>query len=544
MDPSSPSGPAGASGGPGVQPDVHASGLAGATTQSETSSPINAPPDTPIPFSGWTPPSGEIPAAKQVSAISDTLPNSTVPDPAQSIAQNTDIVSTLDSIDAYNQLVANTNTELMTDAGRQQARETASAIADMRPDIIAAQVNPAASMVTVAQLSALRSRVQASIQMIKQLPASQRGTPGRSSGPIEGIATMEPSGGSSELPTPSANGPTGQITLDNLKNLVMRIKAASLALSALASTDVTIVQRKSKLDQMAADIQGMIDNVNNGSLSLADVPIKLADATAFLATVDTTTTPLSPLITPSATAAAATSSSGNATPGNSAATQGLLQSVQKAMASVKFRISYDPASAQRADIMDRLQALEDKLFAYASSDTPISPAMMGFLQQELSILGAMVGMTPNASSYSPTNTLPSMATRMDSSSMNEYPSLAQLEAASGGSVASVASGASQGTGLTDEQIARRGSTASFDESTVGGLDYKTRSVELCRQLQVAYGDTTTFGCIKDPESVSSSYSWRGNYKTICNRIGDVWGGRAGEQYGCPPFNPAAKFSQY
>lgn len=494
MDPSSPSGPAGAAGGPGVMSPT------GDPSVSDTSSPINAPVDSPVPFSSWNPPStpgGPVPEAKQTSAMSSTLPQATVANPANSIAQNSDIVSTLDAIDAYNQIVANTNTALMTDAGRQQVMETTSAIADMRPDLIAAQANPAAATPTVAQLSALRLRISNTGNVLRQFPSTATKTPTAS----------------------------GQMTLGLLTNLVTRIRAASVSIANLNSTDATLVQRKSKLDQMAADLNDMIARIKSGSLALADVPIKPADATAFLAAVDSTKMPLPTLMTPAAANTVATNTVN--TVNTVAASQALLQSVQKAMANVKFQITYDPASSQRTEVMDRLNALEDKLFAYASSDTPIPASTMGFLQQELSILGAMVGAPLPA--HSPTDSVSSVSTRMDSSADPgaEYPSLAQLAAASG---------------ATDDQIAKRGSSASFDESTVGGLDYKARAVEMCRQLKSAYGDNTTFGCVKDPDSVSPEYSWRGNYMSVCNRIGDVWGGRTGEQYGCPPFNPAAKFS--
>jgi len=467
---------------------------------------------------------------------------SSVVDSAQSIAQNTDIVATMDMIDIYNNLVANSNTDVMTDADRQQIRETTSAIADMRPDLIAARVNPAAATVTVAGLSALRSRIQATIVKVRQQPRIEGfASAGISTVTSEKLATAAPA----TATTPATATAPNTITVAELMNLVSRIKAASTAITSLGTTDATLTQRKVTLDRMSADLIDMITKVNKGDLELSKVPITPAAATAFLSTVDNNSKPLSTLYTASSsdstTNTTNTTDTTNTT-NTTAALQTLLPSVQDALSGIKFRISYDPAFAQRADIMKRLQALEDKLFLYASTSTPIPPATMELLKQELTVLGAVAGIRPSPSRHCLTKSLPTTSTRMtgdDRNSSAEYPSLSQLSSASGqgfmlGGVAN--------KGLTDDQIAKRGSMASFDPTTVGGLDYKARSVEMCRQLKVEYGDNATFGCVRDPESVNPDYSWKGNYTSVCNRIGDAWGGRAGEKYGCPPINPAAKFS--
>jgi len=780
MDPSSPSGPAGAAGGAGVsaQADTESTeGLLGATTKSETSSPLNAPPDTPLPFSGWTPSSGEVPSAKQTSAMSSTLPKTSVPNPSQSIAQNTDIVSTLDSIDVYNNIIANTNTALLTDAGRQQIRETTSAIADMRPDLLAAQVNPAATMVTVAQLSALRSRIQATSSMVRQQPRTVEGFAdppatitsenltalkakvdaivtfftGKTDDPskkrladstalsvqlagfsaavtagtltlanvpiplanataflaattasLQDLATplpplitpvtkdtlsainakitaalttldqkaddastkqgaklrnvqasltkiianltaattdvtkvpityanataflaatltdtatalpplftpfttetlaaiktalatavttlssrtddkskarsVELTNLSKQLTTIITNISTGTmtaasvpisyenvatflsapltdtsktlpalltpldgstpLTLSALNALVTRIQTASTEIANLYTTDATLLKRKSTLDQLAADIKDMITKIDRGSLELSAVPITAAAAANFLATVDSPSTPLPTLITP---VASGTTTTNYSSTDSTAALQALLQSVQDARSNIKFRISYDPASAQRAELMARMKALEDKLFTYANSGIPIPPSTVELLKKELAILGALVGMPSAASTYCPTDSLPSVSTRSMPGGEPPYPTLDQMDRASGPGMSAFAA-----LGLTTDQIARRGSESSFDESKVGGFDYKARSIEVCRQLKSVYGYNATFGCIQDPESVGPEYSWRGNFRMICNHLGEVWGGRAGEQYGCPPFDPAAKFNQ-
>ena len=96
--------------------------------------------------------------------------------------------------------------------------------------------------------------------------------------------------------------------------------------------------------------------------------------------------------------------------------------------------------------------------------------------------------------------------------------------------------------LSDANIQHRGSAASFDDSMVGGLDYKTRAQDMCRQIQAAnLGDPANFGCIKNPNEVSASYSWKGNYETICSRLGDTWGAWYPQMFGCPKVDATAKF---
>jgi hypothetical protein len=100
-----------------------------------------------------------------------------------------------------------------------------------------------------------------------------------------------------------------------------------------------------------------------------------------------------------------------------------------------------------------------------------------------------------------------------------------------------------GAPLTDEQIQQRGSASTFDERLVGGLDYRARAKDVCRQLKEEHGNSRDFGCIDDQSSVGADYSWRGNFQMICNRIGDMWGADEGGKYGCPPYDPNTKFRQ-
>jgi hypothetical protein len=97
--------------------------------------------------------------------------------------------------------------------------------------------------------------------------------------------------------------------------------------------------------------------------------------------------------------------------------------------------------------------------------------------------------------------------------------------------------------MSTEEIAKRGSRASFDPTQVGGPDYKKNVKFLCSQIKAAkLGEPREFGCIENQEEdVGPEYSWKGNYKMVCARLGNTWGEWYPEMFGCP--KPETSHSQ-
>jgi hypothetical protein len=97
--------------------------------------------------------------------------------------------------------------------------------------------------------------------------------------------------------------------------------------------------------------------------------------------------------------------------------------------------------------------------------------------------------------------------------------------------------------MSTDEIAKRGSRASFDYSLVGGPDYKKNVKFLCSQIKAAgLGEPREFGCIANQEEdVGPEYSWKGNYKMVCARLGNTWGEWYPEMFGCP--KPETSHSQ-
>ena len=529
--------------------------VVGATTASATFESLGAPNTSPVSFTGWTPPAGSVPAATQSSSIPATTPGATVINPATSIAQATDLQSTLDAMNSYQQLFNNSQVVLLPADQAQTVAEVNTTIKEVQPKIMSSYADPASTTLTVAQLSALRDKISKAVSLIRGLPAR------------EGFAN-EPL-----APTATA-GAADVITLVQLQTLIDRIKAADLVLANLRSSDAGLKQRSDTLQKLAADLQNMTTKIQNGTMKLSDVPITPAAADAFLKQVDMTDTALPELLAQQespATAPIPQASEAVSDASSTAKLQAIFKTLEDFKYTVEVKLAYDPASVQRTRVIDRIEALEKKIFVYASSDTPMPKESVEAVKAELEVLKAVLA-NSSASSHSPTDRLDAEDTR-ESFSSPEYPSMEQLNRATGleamtqgqysdplgqfkpntpaqqnknwwdGGYPSPDTFVRPGAPLTDEQIQQRGSTSTFDERTVGGLDYKVRAKDVCRQLKEEHGNSRDFGCIDDQSSVGADYSWRGNFQMICNRIGDMWGADEGAKYGCPPYDPNTKFRQ-
>jgi len=312
----------------------------------------------------------------------------------------------------------------------------------------------------------------------------------------------------------------------------------------------------------------MATDVTNGKLKLEDVPISAEAAQNFMASPSDVTKPIPQVITPAAASNTITDVSTvgpqrtgglGGLVGNSAIQSMLLQA-QNMKWNIQVSLGYDPATAARDKILTRITAIEKRLAEYAMSETPMKPALLSAFRRELDILYALANQshesqtiqTQHVREAQSLNRMQPASTRLHTMPLSDsgFPTTRSTSAAGGSFV--TPSGRSTvnedamyrpGFIMNDDTIARRGSGAAFDDSAVGHADYKPRALKLCKQIREAnLGDPASFGCIANPSEVSSDYSWRGNYLMACNRLGDTWGGWYPEMFGCPPYDPQAKFS--
>jgi len=197
--------------------------------------------------------------------------------------------------------------------------------------------------------------------------------------------------------------------------------------------------------------------------------------------------------------------------------------------------------------LEKIDTIEKSISKHIVSETPVPAEKFALYKQQLSVLQNLTkDKKPDAMSVLMGPPKPVLQPR-DDITQAYVPTQQELMAAQGMTGGPAAGSTSAGIGsgdynMTDDNIQHRASAASFDDSIVGGLDYKTRALEMCRQIQAAdLGDPTNFGCIKNPDEVSASYSWKGNYQIVCSRLGDTWGHWYPQMFGCPKVDPTAKY---
>ena len=353
-------------------------------------------------------------------------------------------------------------------------------------------------------------------------------------------------------------GTPGVITLKELQNLVARIDEEHLRLANLRSTSATLLARQTQLEKLTADLRELIGAVERKEMKLEDVPISPATAEAFLKQMKGDKS-LPPLIEPRAKIADGLQAhvTPTPTPGMDVkALHGLLDSAKYLKWNLEVKLEYDPKLAMRDNLVQRLEAVERRLSSLAVSETPISKEMYEVFMKELQTINAAIAPEGHDSKKKTADVYERPATAYTrSATAAEYPSADQMisatsvrDAASGNAILNPSKEVSPdvfirpGFVMNDDMIKRRGSASAFDDSLVGGADYKKRSQELCRQVRGAnLGDPAQFGCIVNPDAVGPDYSWKGNFTMVCNRLGDTWGGWYPEMFGCPKYDPTQKF---
>jgi len=473
---------------------------------------------------------GMLPDANQTSAIARDTSAATTTDPQKALPQHKDVQTLLEVIKNFKLLynAQDPKTLNLTPDDLQQTQYFMMEADTISNELQAALVNSNASKLSLDDVNQLRKAYDSSIDILR----------GKAAVPD---------------PTPVGNNPNG-LTIDTLINLKTRVDAESLRLSNLRSSSADVMTRISQLDKLSADLGDMITGVNRGILSLKEINITPADADKFLHTMGTSATaplpqlnkvphggkPMSPSVAPTLTNSAM-----------GAQLQGLLQLARTMKWSISVGLESDPAFAQTQQILDKISTIESNLNKYMISDTPVPPKLYKLYMNELKVLQNMTdgASTPANAEYRFGAPQPIVQLPDDNRSQADIPSSHNLDIAQSGNMGMMAGSVSAeiGTGgydynLSDANIQHRGSAASFDDSMVGGLDYKTRAQDMCRQIQAAnLGDPANFGCIKNPNEVSASYSWKGNYETICSRLGDTWGAWYPQMFGCPKVDATAKF---
>lgn len=508
--------------------------------------------------------SAPLPSAAQESMIPANTPGATTANPTVSLAPSKDIQATMEALQNFMALAQQTDPQAtnMPDALKVQAIQMKATAPDMIQKLQAGLSDPTKNSFTTADLAKKRADLETISNALRNVSMAPAGAAAETTA-IVSDAEYKAAIDAQPKPTTVAT-PAGALTLDQIRNLRDRINEESLRLANLRSVSPTLKARITQLDALSADLSGMIDAVERKAKRLEDLPIQADSAEAFLKKLKDDTVPLPALITPFGAAQAKNSHvppivSTPATEGNRAVQQ-LLENAQYLKWNLNIKLEYNPELAARDRILSRLEAMEKRLTDLSISETPLPKEVYAMYMKELEALHTML----SSSKSMPANGKPLEAiphsqpyashSRGDIlSSAPEFPGQAQMDSAQGAGFGTTAGKFPNGEispdvyirpgfVMNDATIAHRASASAFDPSSVGGPDYKKRAQELCRQIQGAQlGDPASFGCIHNPDEVGSSYSWKGNYQMVCNRVGDTWGGWYPEMFGCPKYDPSAKF---
>jgi hypothetical protein len=438
------------------------------------------------------------------------------------------------------------------------------AVPDLEQRLLAALAQSDASTFTANKVADLKTRILKATQALQSAMVVGAGA-GTKVEPV--VAIPKPTDDATyaaviaQEPAPTVvAGPVGVITLAQLKDLVSRISEEHLRLSNLRSTAASIQTRIQQLEALKANVSEMITKVELKQMKLEDVPITPDAANKFLASLKSDSEPVPPLIVPAgSTEALIKAPNGVAEyagiPAGEQAVQQLLSAARDLRWSMEVRLEYDPHLKTREAMLGRLENIIRNLQTLSVSETAIpSPVHDKYLKELHSIQGALKAQPamPGGGDVGSMSRLPTAYARTPTGLPEPGPeAVATAQGAGFGPQANTFPHGEispdvyirPGFAMNDEQIARRGSAASFESSSVAGPDYKARALEICRQIKSgALGDTASFGCIANPDEVGPTYDWKGNYTMVCNRLGDSWGRNYPAQFGCPPYDPTAKFS--
>ena len=333
----------------------------------------------------------------------------------------------------------------------------------------------------------------------------------------------------------------------DVQDLLTRVKGFLDSLKALNTKDPVILTRIQTLQSLTSDLKDMKTKIVNGSLDPTQIPIKVGDARAFLATCLQVDQQLPNLITgpPPAPEKPAVASQ---TPELGQ----LMKMAQYLKGTISVSFDSDAYSreqmAQRVDNI--LNLLQNKKIT--SKDA----------QNILAALSAIQGKL-GPSGFSNTNPFQAANANISDPSKNSFktsyantgyiPDSSQLDAASSGSYAGQAGGddsqirPGSNSMQTDDNIIKRGSGtyALYNYADITGPDYKVKLKNLCSQITSSgLGTGEDLGCLKDLSMVGNDYGWKGAYSMVCSRLQNTWGSSYPQMFGCPAIDPTNRYSTH
>jgi len=341
-----------------------------------------------------------------------------------------------------------------------------------------------------------------------------------------------------------------EISLADLEDAIVRAKAEKKRIDSLRSSSTDLKKRASTLDMVSIDLQDLVGKIRRGELKISQLPFNKKQLNKFLAEVKTSTSKVTPLpmlkkaqkaaAAKKATALAKKQAAGGfpLQPPTSAAYIGALSQFRRAVQDLSWdvHVGYDPNTTLHRTALDRMTHITNQIESgkvKGEAQKALLIELDGLRNQASAHRQDAMSRKHSLTPYEPFDQ--QAAPLGDGPTINTQVPVKQELLQNLPQTSSSDWRIRPGYEPTTESIANRASLASFDYSKVGTADYKSRAIFLCSQIRDSgLGDPKEFGCVGNPETdVSPEYSWRGNYKMVCNRLSNTWGGWYPEMFGCP-----------
>jgi hypothetical protein len=281
-------------------------------------------------------------------------------------------------------------------------------------------------------------------------------------------------------------------TLNDLKDLLIKIQTEITRLGASGTTDSIINNRISKLTILKNEVQAIVDKVEKKTMSIDQIPITKADYDKFL-----------PLI-----------SNPNSTLPDTLQSAGLPVSLSSLFPAY---LSGDISGAQLTQYV--VGNYLDTFFKGLSWDL-----RMNYTAERLKEI-ADAKLRTAETSLSALDTL-KQTQQLENEARQQATA---AETSYRGDFASRTSPDVAGQVLGDGQLGlpKSGTNA-------GTLDWKERSQQICAAIAKRGYTPGDFGCFPEGTPTQPNFSYRGYARMICSRLGTIYDTSAPEACGCPP----------
>jgi hypothetical protein len=283
-------------------------------------------------------------------------------------------------------------------------------------------------------------------------------------------------------------------TLNDLKDLIIKVQTEITRLSSSGTTDSIINNRISKLTLLKNEIQGIINKVEKKTMSIDQIPITKVDFNKFLPLLANPRSTLPDTLQSAGLPISLASLFPAYQSGDISGAQ-LTQYVVNNYLETFFKgLSWDLRMNYTAE---RLKEIAD--------------AKLKTAETSLSALDTMK-QTQLLANESKQN-----ATAVETSYRGDFASRTSPDVA--------------GQVLGDGQLGIPKNTAATAPST---LDWKERSQQICTAIAKRGYTPGDFGCFSADTPTQKNFSYRGYAKMVCSRLETLYDTSAPEACGCPP----------